>query len=198
MKYTLPPSLTTVTPLSKSFGLALFILLPFIGFLLGVMFGMEYGVSPSPIYTAPTNPSIKDGSDTPPVLDEVNDTTPSLLDQYGNPRNNTDPKPQEPPITPPGAVVPPSSGAVSCGVTNCSGVDVTCGYVKNDEPLMCNASYALGDFCRSYVKCAVVDGSCVPVKDARYEKCATCVRDCTNISDPEKAFQCEADCREKI
>lgn len=79
-----------------------------------------------------------------------------------------------------------------CGMENCHGLDITCG---PNIPEVCTEMYALGDFCREYASCEIVDGKCQLVKSPEFDQCKACVDECNEFSGPE-AFECEGDCRE--
>ncbi|HCC04902.1 TPA: hypothetical protein DEP58_01185 [Patescibacteria group bacterium] len=183
----LPSELTTVTSTSRLLAFALIILLPFIGFYLGWQYGME---SPQTLNEQPDITIISD----PNSADELPDS---------NDIDTVDPVPQEdqepskpiPPVKP--IVSPPPSSpneGTSCGVTNCHGMEVTCGDVS-EGGVMCTMEYRIGDFCRQYVDCSVVNGTCQKVEDPRYETCVSCVETCLGIEDPTDAFSCEERCR---
>ena len=89
------------------------------------------------------------------------------------------------------------AGAESgCGLLNCHGLEAACGF---NAPPMCDAMYRMGDFCRQYIACQVVDGECRAVTQAPFEPCRACVQDCEQIKDdPAGAFACEAKCREQV
>lgn len=92
---------------------------------------------------------------------------------------------------------PAADGAPPCGIENCHGVDITCG---ENIAEICTAMYALGDFCRAYASCAVVDGQCQLVENPLFVECRTCVQQCDldHPDDPIAAFSCEARCREAL
>jgi hypothetical protein len=60
--------------------------------------------------------------------------------------------------------------------------------------------YALGDFCREYARCRIINGQCSLSQDLTFEMCATCVRQCTDahLDDPIESFNCEARCRDQL
>ena len=82
-----------------------------------------------------------------------------------------------------------------CGIENCHGLDIECG---PHVPQVCTEIYKLGDFCRKYVHCALVDGKCQLLEDDRFTECVTCVRECEKTKDMMQAFECEQACREQI
>jgi hypothetical protein len=81
-----------------------------------------------------------------------------------------------------------------CGIESCQGLEITCG---PNVPQVCTAMYRLGDFCRAYVRCEVVDKECRLITDERFLPCKACVEACSGSAGPD-AFKCEAMCREKI
>ena len=85
----------------------------------------------------------------------------------------------------------------ACGIENCHGADITCG---PNFPDVCTAMYALGDFCRQYARCEITEGECLLVKSAEFDTCVGCIRECTDNlqNDPVEAFNCEAECRQKV
>ena len=84
----------------------------------------------------------------------------------------------------------------NCGLLNCHGVDVSCGF---NAPEACDMMYRMGDFCRQYLSCQVVEGECRTVTQAPFEQCRACVLDCEKIqNDPVGAFDCESTCRQKL
>lgn len=84
----------------------------------------------------------------------------------------------------------------NCGLLNCHGVDAACGF---DAPQMCDAMYRMGDFCRQYISCQVVDGQCRAVTREPFEACRACVLECEKIKDdPAGAFACESTCRSQV
>ena len=81
----------------------------------------------------------------------------------------------------------------TCGITNCHGLEITCG---SDIAQMCTAMYALGDRCREYAVCGIVDGQCEFISDPEFTACKTCVEDCfTKFSNDQiEIFNCESQC----
>ena len=89
-----------------------------------------------------------------------------------------------------------SAQETNCGLLNCHGVDAACGF---DAPQMCDAMYRMGDFCRQYISCQVVDGQCRAVTREPFETCRACVLECEKIKDdPAGAFACESTCRSQV
>lgn len=186
-KTLVPPELTQVTPVSKYLALSLFIILPFVGFFLG----MEYGRTAS--LQEMVEPSISRGI--PPTAPGMSDpTNPDGMvsgtqgggeDSFDSSyQNGTD------------AFSPIISDA-ECMITNCHGTEVTCGPFS-EEGLMCTMEYMLGDFCRGLVQCVSVDGICTPQKDPAHAECVSCVEECSADDDPMSAFECEAQCRTSL
>jgi hypothetical protein len=82
----------------------------------------------------------------------------------------------------------------TCGITNCHGLDITCG---ENVAQMCTAMYALGDKCRQYAVCGIVDGQCTFISDPEFTACRTCVQECMNkfANDQIEVFNCESQCQ---
>lgn len=87
----------------------------------------------------------------------------------------------------------PVKTQVECGIENCHGLDITCG---RNVPDACDMMYALGDNCRQYASCEVIDGKCQLAKSDRFEQCKACVEKCETDfpDDPTNAFACEGEC----
>lgn len=81
-----------------------------------------------------------------------------------------------------------------CGIESCHGLDITCG---PDVPEVCTEEYRLGDFCRQYADCEVLDGNCQLVESDRFGQCKSCVDECSKLGG-EQAFVCEDDCRQDL
>lgn len=81
----------------------------------------------------------------------------------------------------------------TCGMENCHGLDIRCG-VNTVET--CDMSYQLGDNCRQFVSCQVIDGSCQMVKSQAFDTCKSCVSSCLGQfeNDPSGMFDCESKC----
>jgi hypothetical protein len=191
-----PESLTTVTPLSKALATALFILLPFMGFLFGVQYAQSIAsqqtqvplipLTPADTLTPPVNTidSLPSEGGSSPAQPGPNDTMPTAdVGVPGVPSRDTD-------VTP----VPPPSATSECGVTNCHGMDITCGNVS--QPLACTEMYQAGDNCRQFASCEIVDGACTPVLSERFKTCKTCVETCEtkHAGNPADVFACESTC----
>jgi len=94
--------------------------------------------------------------------------------------------------------VPPSDQGVSnpqCGIENCHGLDITCGA---NVPERCTALYQLGDRCRQFASCGIIDGSCGLVKSAEFDECKSCVDKCAEDfkDDVIQNSNCESKCGE--
>jgi hypothetical protein len=89
------------------------------------------------------------------------------------------------------------AGENKCGVENCHGMDLNCG---PNVPEACDAMYMLGDKCRQYAWCEVVEGQCSLVENKTFETCKSCVNECAqdNPNDPVALFQCESNCPNEI
>lgn len=98
---------------------------------------------------------------------------------------------QQPPQPPMSDDTP---GVVKCGIESCHGMDITCGA---NVPDVCTDEYQLGDFCREYATCEVVNGNCQFESTPTWEACRTCVEECAALP-AEEAFACETQCRSEI
>ncbi len=85
----------------------------------------------------------------------------------------------------------------TCGIENCHGLDIVCG---SNPAQMCTEMYQLGDRCRQFATCGVVNGSCKQIEDTQFTACKTCVQACEKKfpNDPEQVFQCENTCGENL
>ena len=96
----------------------------------------------------------------------------------------------------PPAPINPTTPPVSseCGIENCHGLDIVCG--KPAE--MCTEMYQLGDKCRQFARCGIVDGECQQIESPQFDTCKACAQKCEKDfpSDPDKAFMCESECGE--
>ena len=91
-------------------------------------------------------------------------------------------------------VYPEFSG---CGIESWHGLDIIC--VQNQNLLdVCDQSYQLGDFCRKYAKCEVIDNRCQFVENVIFENCKKCVEECATTNDIIASFQCDTGCREQF
>jgi len=79
-----------------------------------------------------------------------------------------------------------------CGIENCHGLDIKCG---PNIPEVCTAIYKLGDFCRQFASCEIVNGKCQLIKSAEFDECKACVDECSKLTGSE-TFDCEHNCRE--
>ncbi len=80
----------------------------------------------------------------------------------------------------------PTTASQVCEIENCHGLDIECG---SNPPDFCTMEYQLGDFCRQFAKCEIVDGKCQFVSSPDFEQCKTCVEQCDDL-------ECESQCRE--
>jgi hypothetical protein len=196
---TLPPELTCVTKTSKTLAYVLIIALPIIGFILGWQYGLATApphssvvITPPATTPSPNEPAATTTPDTASPTPPPNDPEPPMQTEPGGDQDTMPyPGPTDDPATP---NFPPHQTSDTCGITNCHGLEVTCGETP-PEGLMCTMEYRLGDFCRQYVTCGVVDNSCQPIKEARYEMCVSCVQACLDEEDPLSSFECEDRCR---
>ena len=81
-----------------------------------------------------------------------------------------------------------------CGIQNCHGLDIKCG---PNVPEVCTAIYQLGDKCRQYAACEVVNGNCQLTANPKFNTCKACVDACAANAknDSMKIFDCEAKCK---
>lgn len=203
-KVVLPTSFTTVTRLSKALALALFIALPFIGFVVGVRYEQYMSSDTAEAYTSYGQLC---SSDTECVC------VPSIgsADECGKPgqqpgcvvgvcgwktdtplvRTPEIPEPVIPEL--PSEIEIPNDNATTCTITNCHGLDITCGFAK--IPVMCTMMYQVGDGCRQFASCGEVDGSCQPILNKRFTDCKSCVEACeAKAGDSSWIFACESAC----
>lgn len=108
------------------------------------------------------------------------------------PGGKSTPAPTTVPTPEPTTAVTPSPGP-ACGITNCHGLDVTCG---STPPMACTMEYQLGDRCRQYARCDGSSGTCRIVTDAKYAPCRACVEQCQIAAGADNlaAFSCEEKC----
>jgi hypothetical protein len=90
-------------------------------------------------------------------------------------------------------IKPTSEGEQKCGIENCHGLDISCG---PNVPDFCTFIYKLGDGCRRYARCQVINGRCQLVKDKKFDQCKSCVEKCWQDFKDEtiKMSQCESGC----
>ena len=91
----------------------------------------------------------------------------------------------------------PDSGlppvTAECGIENCHGMDIVCG-PKPAE--VCDMMYQLGDKCRQFAQCGVVDGVCQKIDNPGFATCKMCVENCEILHPdaPDQALACESAC----
>lgn len=80
-----------------------------------------------------------------------------------------------------------------CGIENCHGLDIKCG---PNIPDACTEIYMMGDRCRQYASCEIIEGKCQLAKNSEFDGCEACIEDCLNrfSNNGEKVFECEAGC----
>jgi len=80
-----------------------------------------------------------------------------------------------------------------CGIENCHGLDIVCG---PNPAQICTAIYMLGDKCREFAKCEIINGVCQQTENQQFNSCKTCVNNCENDfpNNSEEAFNCESKC----
>jgi hypothetical protein len=83
-----------------------------------------------------------------------------------------------------------------CGIESCHGLDIVCGANVSE---VCTEEYQLGDACRKYVRCEVLNGQCQIVQSPSFNECKDCVRNCEKSRDDiGKQWECEGECHKKI
>ena len=90
--------------------------------------------------------------------------------------------------------IPPQISG-QCGIENCHGLDISCG---PNVPEFCDMMYAVGDNCRQYASCQVINGQCRLEKTSKFNICKSCVEKCEQDfkDDQIKLFACESKCTE--
>jgi hypothetical protein len=83
------------------------------------------------------------------------------------------------------------TGVKTCGVENCHGLEVSCG---PNLPLFCTETYEVGDRCRQYASCQIVNGNCSLVTGKEFDDCKTCVEMCLEKEDSRDLYRCENQC----
>lgn len=87
------------------------------------------------------------------------------------------------------------AGGEKCVMENCHGLEIACGA---NVPEACTEIYVLGDRCREFASCGIVDGKCQPILTGQFSYCKSCVKKCESdyADDSMKMFDCEASCRQ--
>ncbi|MFA5332352.1 MAG: hypothetical protein WC342_08240 [Methanoregula sp.] len=87
----------------------------------------------------------------------------------------------------------PAQTTVVCGAENCHGVTVQCGSNPVDS---CTSEINVGDRCRKYATCQVVDNVCQVVTQTPYEKCKACIQSCSDsyFNNPNMLVDCSQKC----
>jgi len=87
----------------------------------------------------------------------------------------------------------PSISSEKCGIENCHGLEITCG---PNIPKTCTFEYQLGDRCREFAKCEIIEGKCQLVKSQKFTDCKICVENCLkkHQNNQEELFRCEEKC----
>lgn len=82
-----------------------------------------------------------------------------------------------------------------CGIENCHGLEIVCG---SNPVQMCTMIYQLGDVCRQFASCKVLDGRCQQVENPKFIACKACAQKCQTdfARDPSAALNCESRCGE--
>ncbi|HUW22128.1 MAG TPA: hypothetical protein VMW41_05705 [Candidatus Bathyarchaeia archaeon] len=93
------------------------------------------------------------------------------------------------------SVTRPRDPGVKCAMENCHGLEITCG---PNVPTYCTMMHAMGDSCRYYASCQIIDGKCQLVKSKEFDLCKNCIESCVKkyTNDGIKLSECEAQCLE--
>lgn len=86
-------------------------------------------------------------------------------------------------------------GPEKCGLQECHGADLTCG----SEPVeMCTAIFEVGDTCRRFAGCEVVNGNCRLAANPKFSQCQSCIKNCERRfpTDSQRLFECAGVCGE--
>jgi len=82
-----------------------------------------------------------------------------------------------------------------CRIQNCHGLDIQCGL---SQPMACTAMYQLGDFCRQFAECRMVEGKCHFISNDIFMQCKNCIQDCELNKAEINPFVCEVKCRKQF
>lgn len=91
-----------------------------------------------------------------------------------------------------------TSNAV-CEIDNCNGLSFSCGA---DAPTDCDETkYELGDYCRQFINCEILEGECQYIENEDFNNCLDCVLACEEAAyeaggDYDIMYECESACRE--
>lgn len=82
-----------------------------------------------------------------------------------------------------------------CGLENCHGLDIVCG---PNPAQVCTEIYMIGDKCRQFAQCGIINGSCQQIDNPQFTTCKTCVENCekNHQGDSNQSFACESICGE--
>ncbi len=80
-----------------------------------------------------------------------------------------------------------------CGIENCHGLDIKCG---PNVPEACTMMYQIGDNCRQFATCEIIEGYCEHTYSKKFADCKTCVEKCIadNPDNNINLFTCESKC----
>jgi len=79
-----------------------------------------------------------------------------------------------------------------CGIENCHGLDIKCG---SNIAEICTEIYEIGDRCRQYAICELVNGECKLIENTHFKECKTCVQNCIDkFKNAPEQFSCESNC----
>lgn len=91
-----------------------------------------------------------------------------------------------------GIVIPENN---LCGIENCHGLDIVCG---SNIAEMCTREYRLGDKCRQFAECGILNGVCQQIENLKFNECKSCVQKCERDFEGNsiEMFNCESRCGE--
>jgi len=86
---------------------------------------------------------------------------------------------------------PSPSAPIVCNIHPCHGLAVEC---TTAPPEACTEIYMMGDFCRGFVECTIVDGKCAVAPSAKFTECKECLAKCAAA----KKKDCDESCRKTM
>ncbi len=135
--------------------------------------------------TTSTPPSNTPSPSVKPPEDQAITTTPSKEDA-----DILLPEPSSPSIIVSNFQQQPETPS-SCGIENCHGLDISCG---PHVATICTEQYVMGDVCRQYAECGMVDDTCTHIINQQFMECKSCVKICLTLQ-PDQQLPCEQQCR---
>jgi hypothetical protein len=81
-----------------------------------------------------------------------------------------------------------------CGFESCHGLDLSC---TSDPPKPCSKIYQIGDLCRRYASCEMMEGKCELAVTPEFAACKACVEKCqVRLEGATGLLECERACRQ--